>query len=178
MTILFRSSELNDEKRAVKMGEPEDERQRLVAELHAVGRRLSDAMVLFHFAASERLGLGPTDWKTLGMLEQDGPLTAGELVARTGLAPASVTGILNRLEAGGRPSRPGGAGASRRVVVELAERAVPDEREAIFGALIRNLEALYAGYSEEELAFLGRALGDMARIQAEATADLARPGAT
>src|SRR5690606_13493887 len=66
-------------------------RQRLAA----AGRELSDAIVLFHTVLAERLGLGASDWKTLGLLESHGAMTAGELAAHTGLAPASVTGILD-----------------------------------------------------------------------------------
>src|SRR3712207_9587219 len=52
---------------------------------------------LFRSVAA-RQGLSASEEKALDLLERAGPLTAGELARQTGLAPASVTGVVNRLE--------------------------------------------------------------------------------
>jgi hypothetical protein len=45
---------------------------------------------MFHSAVATRLGLGATDEKILDLLEREGPLTAGQLVERTRLAPCDT----------------------------------------------------------------------------------------
>src|SRR5699024_4194273 len=62
---------------------------------------LSTAVVLFHEAIAQRLGLSAADLKALGLIMRDGPLTAGALAQRTGLTPGAVTGLVDRLEHAG-----------------------------------------------------------------------------
>jgi DNA-binding MarR family transcriptional regulator len=56
--------------------------------------------VFFHSVISEQIGMGPTDEKTMLILS-GGPLTAGEIAKHTGLTTASVTSLIDRLEAKG-----------------------------------------------------------------------------
>lgn len=48
-------------------------------------RQHSTAVVLFHQAVAERLGIGPTDHKCLDLLRERGALTGSDLAALTGL---------------------------------------------------------------------------------------------
>src|SRR5262245_27400287 len=73
-------------------------RAALLETLARVGRENSDATVIFHTALADRLGLNPTDYKTMSVLERLGPLSAGDISVHTGLTPASVTDLLDRLE--------------------------------------------------------------------------------
>lgn len=147
-------------------------RKALLERLAGAGRDMSDAAVMFHTAIAERLGLGASEWKTLGLLQRHGPLLAGELAARSGLAPASVTGILDRLERVGWVRRRRDPGDGRRVVVELAQDVVADRMGDVFGGLMRRLADLYARYDDEELELLLGLLTEIARRQQEATAEL------
>ena len=61
-------------------------------------RENSDATVLFHSTMANLLGLHPTDYKVLGILQRLGALSAGEIAQQSGLAPASVTNLIDRLE--------------------------------------------------------------------------------
>ncbi|HEU4327534.1 MAG TPA: MarR family transcriptional regulator [Roseiflexaceae bacterium] len=133
---------------------------------------MSDAAVLFHTALAEQLGLGPSDWKTMGLLQRHGPLTAGELSARSGLAPASVTGIIDRLERGGWVRRTRDANDGRRVVVTLDEEISTRNAQTVFQGLERRLTELYARYSDEQLELLLGFLREIAERQQEATAEL------
>lgn len=148
------------------------QRQALLDRLSSAGRELSDAAVMFHTALAEQLGVGPSDWKTLGLLERHGPLTAGELSALSGLAPASVTGILDRLERKGWIQRRRDPGDRRRVVVALDQAAAQHNIGALFSGLLRRLEELYARYSNDQLELLAEAMEEIARRQREATAEL------
>ena len=69
-------------------------------------------------ALAELSGLSPTEWKALDLIQRLGPMTAGVLARESGLAPASVTGLISRLErkgfAGGCPTRPTAAASRSR----------------------------------------------------------------
>ncbi|MGH2369932.1 MAG: MarR family winged helix-turn-helix transcriptional regulator, partial [Chloroflexota bacterium] len=99
-------------------GQVDARRSELLDALSQAGREHSTATILFHSAISEQLGLGVTDMKTLDYLARLGPLTAGELGERTGLATASVTGLIDRLEAKGFVRRVRDTKDRRRVIVE------------------------------------------------------------
>lgn len=94
----------------------------LLEDLRAAGRRHSDATVIFHGAIAERLGIHSTDEKTMSLLEREGPMLAGAIAEKTGLATASVTALLDRLEARGFIRRTRDPADRRRVIVE-ADRA-------------------------------------------------------
>jgi hypothetical protein len=76
-------------------------RAELLAQLRRIGREHGDATVLFHSALATQLGLHPTDYKALGVLDRLGPMSAGDLGRHTGLAAASVTNLIDRLVAKG-----------------------------------------------------------------------------
>src|SRR5262249_42899789 len=73
-------------------------RQELLQELSQVGREHSDATVLFHATMASLLDLHPTDYKALSMVERLGAMSAGEIAQHSGLAAASVTNLIDRLE--------------------------------------------------------------------------------
>jgi len=155
-----------------RTAESPSRRGALMQRLAAAGRELSDAIVLFHTVLAERLGLGASDWKTLGLLESHGAMTAGELAAHTGLAPASVTGILDRLERGGWGHRRRDPEDGRRVVVTLDETVVAERVGACFSGLQRRLAALYERYSDDQLEFLAGFMEEIAARQRDATREL------
>src|SRR6266704_6667965 len=66
-----------------------------------LARRHSTAVVLFHHAVAERLGLGPTDHKCLDLLRERGPMAGSDLGAITGLTSGAITGVVARLEQAG-----------------------------------------------------------------------------
>jgi len=57
-------------------------RDEALERLGRAGRAMSDAIVLFHGRAAEVFGMGPTDWKALGMIAQHGPMSHRELADR------------------------------------------------------------------------------------------------
>jgi DNA-binding MarR family transcriptional regulator len=64
-------------------------------------RQHSTAVVLFHHAVAERLGLGPTDHKCLDLLRERGAMAGSDLAAITGLTSGAITGVVARLERAG-----------------------------------------------------------------------------
>jgi DNA-binding MarR family transcriptional regulator len=126
------------------------ERSELLAALGRAGREHSDATVLFHTAVADQLGLNPTDHKAMSLLERSGPLTAGEIADRTGLATPSVTALVDRLERRGLVRRVRHPEDRRRVIVEPSPDAVA-RITPLFEPTKRSLTRLYARYTPEEL---------------------------
>jgi DNA-binding MarR family transcriptional regulator len=153
-------------------GDGSERRQALLRELGLAGRAMSAATVMFHATVAARQGLSMTEEKALDLLERFGPLTAGELAKRAGLAPASVTGLINRLEAKGFARRIANPSDRRSILVEVDAERVYAAMTPLFSDWVRSLEELYAGYSDRELELILRFLTEVARRQQEATARL------
>src|SRR5690242_488989 len=116
-------------------------REALLALLAQVGRANSDATVLFHSARARSLGLNPTDYKALGVLDRLGAMSAGEIAERTGLASASVTELIDRLERKGFVRRASDSADRRRTMIEPV-RARTDEARKQFASTQRSLARL------------------------------------
>lgn len=125
-------------------------RQRLLEDLGRVGREHSDATVLFHGTIAGRLGLHPTDYKVMGLLERLGPLSAGDISRHSGLATASVTNLLDRLESKGFVRRVRDTEDRRRVLIELVRDRLSAGR-GLFSSTLESLSKLFERYSEREL---------------------------
>ena len=124
-------------------------RAEIIEEFSRVGREHSDATVLFHSTMASRLDLHPTDYKMLGIIERLGPLSAGEIARHSGLATASVTNLIDRLERKGFARRVDDPADRRRVLVEsLIDRAATGKA---FASTRRSLAQLVERYSDREL---------------------------
>jgi DNA-binding Lrp family transcriptional regulator len=115
-----------------------------------LGWELSTAVVLFHEAVAERLGLSAADHRALGLIARAGALTAGELAQRTGLSPGAVTGLVDRLESAGYVRRTRDPADRRRVVVEPV--AAPDRPDlsGIFAELAAAMSGLVEDYDAHQ----------------------------
>ena len=132
----------------------------LLEDLAEAGRRHSDATVMLHSAIAQRFDLTATDLKTLSFLDRLGASTAGEIARHTGLATASVTSLIDRLEKRGFVRRRRDQKDRRKVFVEIdREATAPIAR--LFDKFGKYFEPLYAGLDVGELeiilAFLRRA---------------------
>lgn len=144
----------------------------LLEKLEMAGRAQSAATVMFHTALAARRGLSATEEKALDLLERFGPLTAGELSQRSGLAPASVTGLVDRLERKGFARRVPNPSDRRSVLVEIDQERVYAALAPLFADWVRSLEELWAGYTDEQLELILHFLTEAARRQQEATVPL------
>lgn len=111
-----------------------------------LARRHSTAVVLFHHAVAERLGLGPTDHKCLDLLRERGAMAGSDLCAITGLTSGAITGVVARLERAGYLRREPDPHDGRKQILRLAlERAhiqdVIDPLRKDVGALLENFDA-------------------------------------
>jgi DNA-binding MarR family transcriptional regulator len=144
-------------------------------ELLYAGRALSSAAVMFHTLVAEKQGLAATEEKSLDLLQRFGPLTAGELAEKSGLAPPSVTGLIDRLERKGFVKRVADPADKRRVRVQLVEEKLM-AFAPLFADLVRELETLCATFSVEELESILRWVKAAAERQKECAARLSREG--
>ena len=105
-------------------------RRRDHAELIAVfdreTRRMGSVATLHNHAVAEYAGLHQTDQECIDLLDWTGPLTAGEIGVHLGLSSGAVTGLIDRLEAGGWVRRERDPQDRRRVFVHVATEHGPD----------------------------------------------------
>jgi DNA-binding MarR family transcriptional regulator len=153
---------------------PTGRRAELLEQLAMAGRASSVATVMFHTAVAAKQGLSASEEKALDLLERSGPLTAGELARQSGLAPASVTGLINRLEQKGFARRIQNPSDRRSILVEVDVERMYARVAPLFANWVRSLEELYAGYSDEQLEVILHFLTEAARRQQEATTRLTR----
>ena len=105
-----------------------------------LARRHSTAVVLFHHAVAERLGLGPTDHKCLDLLRERGSITGSELAAITGLTTGAITGVVARLEEAGYVRRESDPNDGRRQILRPALQRSPIQ--GVIEPLRRDVAAL------------------------------------
>ena len=140
-------------------------REKLLAEVDAESRRHGAANVLFHNAMAAKIGVSPSDLRCLSILDAMGPMSAGELAQASGLSPAAITNLLDRLEAAELVVRDRDPRDRRRLVVS----ASPQARERIapfYASMTRSWQQVLAGFDEDELGVVLRFLqdsGDMLR---------------
>ncbi len=114
-----------------------------------LARRHSTAVVLFHHAVAERLGLGPTDHKCLDLLRERGTITGSELAAITGLTTGAITGVVARLEQAGYVRRESDPHDGRRQILRPALQQSPIH--GVIEPLRRDVTALLDKFDTRQL---------------------------
>ena len=112
----------------------------------------SQLSVLNHHVGA-RLELRDVDLGCLDLLARHGPLSPGALARLAGLHPATMTGIVDRLERAGWVARDRDP-ADRRAVLVRPLRDRGGELFRLYAGMNAALDELCAGYSDEELALL------------------------
>ncbi len=128
------------------------ERQHELAEaiVGRLVRRHSTAVVLFHHAVGERLGLGPTDHKCFDLLRERGAMTGSALAAITGLTSGAVTGVVARLERAGYLRREPDPHDRRKQTLCPAPERVRDIQD-IFDPIRADASTLLEGFDPHQL---------------------------
>ena len=113
-------------------------------------RRHSIAIVLFHQAVAERLGLGPTDHKCLDLLRERGAMSGSDLAAITDLTSGAITGVVARLERAGYLRRqPDPHDRRRQILSPVLERV--REIQQMFGPIRDDVAALLDRFDTRQL---------------------------
>ena len=135
-------------------------------------RQFSDALILMHDAIAKKAGLSSSDHKYLGILIQEGTLTAGELAQKTGLTTGAITGLADRLEAKKLVRRELDKSDRRKI------RIVPDYQKAmellggIFDGLQEKMTMLRSRFTKKELNTIERYLQLAVAVMQETTKSL------
>lgn len=132
-----------------------------------------DATQAYDEAVGARLGLNMAERHCLGLL-YSGPQSAGAVAAATGLTPAAVTALIDRLEARALLTRTRSLEDRRKVVIEATE-ATRQLSARYYGAIAREGEKVIATFSDAELATISRFVNaaldlqraQLARLKAE-----------
>ena len=117
-----------------------------------VYRRYLGAVMLHGQASAKACGLGATDLYALNLLELAGPMTPGELSARSGLTSGPTTRLIDRLERAGYVRRRPAPDDRRKVIVEQIKK--PAGLDAVMTPARERIAEILTGYSPEELAAL------------------------
>jgi DNA-binding MarR family transcriptional regulator len=141
----------SDKEKAI-MNEPEH-RKDLMNQMQFLGQMASTETALFHQAAAAKLGLGITDMKTVSLLLQEGPMTAGQLAQRLNLTTGAVSNVIDRLEQRNIAKRTPDAKDRRKVIVSVNQKNLA-ATDNVYRSMGEAFEKLLEAYSTEELAFL------------------------
>lgn len=126
-----------------------------------LGSRLSTAVVLFHSAVAERMGLNVTDWKCANVVNQWGPLHAGELAEHTGMSTAATAQTLGRLEKAGMVCRERDTEDGRRVLVRAVHSPEKGRELALlFSVLNEGMSGVVGRYDPDQLMLIADFLTD------------------
>lgn len=133
---------------------PDPRRERLLDTLNLLARDMSGHTIVFHTAVADRLGLNPTDHKTLDIVVRSEPLTAGELARRMFLTTGALTGIIDRLEKAGFVKRERDGKDRRRVIVRPILEKCRREIHPLFEPMGLSFIRMHEGYTLRDLEML------------------------
>jgi DNA-binding MarR family transcriptional regulator len=146
-------------------------RRRLVTAIKDSLRELNSQLSVLNHHVGARLELRDVDLGCLELLARHGPLSPGALARHAGLHPATMTGIVDRLERAGWVARERDPADRRAVLVRpLRERGA--ELFRLYGGMNRSLDEICAGYSDEQLMLLADFLSRTTTAGRAATEDL------
>jgi DNA-binding MarR family transcriptional regulator len=137
-------------------------------------RELANQLSLLNHQVGTRLELKDVDLDCLDLIDRYGPLTPSALARRAGLHPATMTGILDRLQRAGwivRERDP--QAADRRAVSVRALRDRSRELLGLYSGMNASMDDICDRYSAAELAVLADFLQRCTVAGHQATEDLA-----
>jgi DNA-binding MarR family transcriptional regulator len=146
-------------------------RQQATTEIRDSLRELRIQLALLNYRVGSQLDLKDVDLDCLDILDANGPLSPTALARRAGVHPATMTGILDRLEKGGwivRERDP----ADRRAVLVRAVRDRYAELLRLYSGFSRSMNKLLADYTDTELQLIADFMRRTVDAGHKATQDL------
>jgi DNA-binding MarR family transcriptional regulator len=138
-------------------------------------RDLRIQLAILNHHVSAIVALKDVDLDCLDLIARHGPLSPGALARRARLHPATMTGIIDRLERGGWVARDRDPVDRRAVMIRaLPSRAA--ELFGLFGGMNSAMDQICAGYGEAELEVLAGFLRRTAEAGQGASEQLAERG--
>jgi DNA-binding MarR family transcriptional regulator len=121
-------------------------------------RSVIASVVLHNYETAEAVGLNPRDMQAIHLLQLRGPMTPGELGRAVGIASASTTALVDRLENAGYARRERDPEDRRKVVVSLVEARLTRDLAPRYARQAEQLELALAQFSPAELRTIGNFL--------------------
>jgi DNA-binding MarR family transcriptional regulator len=135
-------------------------------------RELSVQLSLLNHQVGAHLDIKDGDLDCLDLVARLGPLSPSALARHAGLHPATMTGVLDRLERAGWISRERDA-TDRRAVAVSARRERAAELLGLYAGMNGSMDRLCAGYAEKDLELVADFLRRTTEAGRRATDDLA-----
>ncbi|GAB2944845.1 MarR family transcriptional regulator [Nonomuraea fastidiosa] len=155
--------------------EPARRRRRVTSEIKESLRALSIQLSLLNHQVGAHAGLKDVDLSCLDIINRYGPISPTALARRAGLHPATITGILDRLQRGGWVTRERDPEASdRRAVMVRALKERNAELFELYGGMSSKMDDICDRYTDAELDLLADFLRRTTDAGQDATGDIAR----
>ncbi|GAA0394800.1 MarR family transcriptional regulator [Microbispora corallina] len=149
-------------------------RRRTTAAIKDSLRALAIQLSLLNHQISARAELKDVDLHCLDIVHRYGPLSPSALARRAGLHPATMTGILDRLQRGGWIDRRRDPDAAdRRAVAVHPLPGRTGELFRLYSGMSASMDEICAGYTEAELEVLADFLRRTTDAGEQATGRLA-----
>ncbi|MFG3257224.1 MarR family transcriptional regulator [Streptomyces sp. NPDC048172] len=150
------------------------DRRRATTEVKGALRELSLQLTLLDRQVSARVSLKDVDLDCLDLINRTGPLTPTALARQANLHPATLTGILDRLERAGWIARERDP-EDRRAMRIRALRERNGELISLYAGMNSAIDAICDDYSDTDLALLTDFLTRATAAGQTAAQDLAAP---
>lgn len=144
----------------------------ILSAFRSASRLYSDSSILMHEAIARKAGLSGTDHKYLGLIIQNGVVTAGELSKLTGLTTGAVTGVIDRLEKKKLVKRQFDKDDRRKVIIVPNTKGALKILEPLFARLQEKTEDLLSSFTEKEIQTIQRYFTEASVILKEVTNQL------
>lgn len=157
---------------SISSGGDKRTRRRLTVEIRNSLRDLGLQLSLLNQQVSARIAIRLGDLNCLDVISRRGPLSPSTLARHTGLHPATITGVLDRLERAGWIARDRDP-ADRRAVVVRSLRERDGEIVRLYSGMNSAVDQILASYADDQLGVLADFLRRTADAGRTATDDLA-----
>lgn len=149
-------------------------RRRRQNEIKESLRELGSQLRMLNHNISSRLAMRDIDLDCLYIIRRYGPISPSTLSRRTGLHPATMTGIVDRLEHGGWIARERDP-ADRRAVLVRADHQRGAEISHLYAGLYAAIDVISDNYDDAELKVLADFLRGCVAAGRTATETLTTP---
>jgi len=146
-------------------------RRRLTNSVKDSVRGMRSELALLNRRISARLDLRDGDLDCLELVARLGPVGPSALARAAGVHPATMTGVLDRLEKGGWLARDRDPSDRRSVVLRVRPERV-GEVFALYSGMNTALDAICADFTDDELTVIATFLDRSAAAGHTATRDL------
>ncbi|MBS2534342.1 MarR family transcriptional regulator [Catenulispora sp. NF23] len=144
------------------------ERRRTMNQITDSFREMAVVMTVLNLRAGEQVGLRDVELKALDVLMRDGAMSAKALGQRLGMHPATMTGILDKLEKSGWVTRERSP-EDRRVVLIQPVRERVGEIVRLFAGMNVMANGLLDRYDAKDLETIAEFMGTMVNMAKEAS---------